>query len=338
MLSPTGLDRSSPPGVDLGGLVPDPAGVGRDGDMPAFHGRHRVRIGLDGRRPLRRTAAIPSPHQLGRSLLGKLRQLAHRPEETAPTGAVSPFRLTSRVTASAASRGRRPARPPAGPAHPPVRTQARGAGRRVARIVADGDRHSAVVTVRWAPPGETGGQHAGRAGALRHGRVHGRLGHRRGEALPCECRGAGPAGHRKGREHRRTPASHTPLVEAAPARPSTASRAPGIFRSAPRKRGPRGPLRSAVAPKRNRCVCAIRPVRPETPTQWAAGPTTGRQRNRHDPVRRRDPDRECHPVDPDITFAMALISRSPTSKRLKNIHLSYEASALWIRARMKNNT
>ena len=54
------------------------------------------------------------------------------------------FRL---VTASAAFRGRRPARSPAGPAHPPVRTPARGAGRRVVRIVADGDRHSAVVTV-----------------------------------------------------------------------------------------------------------------------------------------------------------------------------------------------
>ena len=49
------------PAFDLGGLVPDPAGVGRDGDMPAFHGRHRVRIGLDGRRPLRRTAVIGAP-------------------------------------------------------------------------------------------------------------------------------------------------------------------------------------------------------------------------------------------------------------------------------------
>ena len=83
------------PAFDLGGLVPDPAGVGRDGDMPAFHGRHRVRIGLDGRRPLRRTAAIPSPSSTRPQPSGKLRQLAHRPEERRH-GAVSPLGLTSR--------------------------------------------------------------------------------------------------------------------------------------------------------------------------------------------------------------------------------------------------
>ena len=37
------------PAFDLGGLVPDPVGVDRDGDMPAFHGWHRVWIGIDGR-------------------------------------------------------------------------------------------------------------------------------------------------------------------------------------------------------------------------------------------------------------------------------------------------
>ena len=177
--------QSSPPGVDLSGLVPDPVGVSRDGDMPAFHGRRRVRIGLDGRRPLRRTAAIPSPSSTRPQPAGKLRHVAQFLRSASPAGpcresaasaagsavpaaggrpaprfasfaAASARWLSSMrrrwrfrlVTAGPRPGGRRPARPPAGPAHPPVRTQARGAGRRVARIVADGDRHSAVVTVR----------------------------------------------------------------------------------------------------------------------------------------------------------------------------------------------
>ena len=80
------------------------------------------------------------------------------------------------------------------------------------------------------------------------------------------------------------------------------------------QRGPRGPLPSAVL---------------RSATDAYA---------RSDPVQRPDPNRERHPVDPNITFAMALTSRSPTSKQLKNIHLGYEASALWITTRMKNNT
>ena len=48
----------------------------------AFHGRRQVRIVLDGRRPLRRTPRYL--HQLGRSLLGKLRQVAQFPRPASP--------------------------------------------------------------------------------------------------------------------------------------------------------------------------------------------------------------------------------------------------------------
>ena len=78
--------------------------------------------------------------------------------------------------------------------------------------------------------------------------------------IPLRCCAAQPWRRAPTRSPR--PPSHTPLVEAAPARPSTAG-----------------------APKRNRSVCTIRPVRPETPTHAGLGQptstrTTGRQRNR----------------------------------------------------------
>ena len=87
-----GLDGLHRPALDLGGFVPDPVGVG-DGDMPALHGRRQVRIVLDGRRPLRSNAAIPSstrPQPPGklRQLAdpGKLRQLAQFLPSATPAG------------------------------------------------------------------------------------------------------------------------------------------------------------------------------------------------------------------------------------------------------------
>ena len=305
--------------------------------MPAFHGRHRVRIGLDGRRPLRRTAAIPSASSTRPQPSGKMRQLAHRPEERRH-GAVSPFGLTSRPLpgvgrpgrlrsrfGGAGSRrppraqvrrlcrgprplalvhaasleiqtghgqrrvpgGRRPARSPAGPAHPPVRTQVRGAGRRVARIVADGDRHSAAV--RPCDEHRRGRPVDNRPEELvLYGMAECMAGEVAGEVKVClwnaavpalpviardenanstdagllpgndppRCRAAQPWRRAPTRSPR--PPSPTPPLEAAPARPSTASRGPGIFRSAPRNAVSRRTARISGAPKRNRCVCAVR--------------------------------------------------------------------------------
>ena len=188
--------QSSPPGVDLSGLVPDPVGVSRDGDMPAFHGRRRVRIGLDDRRPLRRTAAIPSPSSTRPPPAGKLRHVAQflaagsavpaaggRPAPRfAIFAAASARRLSSMrrrwrfrlVTAGAASRGAT------------ARTVSRGTGTPARSHASARCRPSSTTDRRrWRPTlgsrdramstaGETGGQQAGRAGALRHGRVHGR--------------------------------------------------------------------------------------------------------------------------------------------------------------------
>ena len=50
------------------------------------------------------------------------------------------------------------------------------------------------------------------------------------------------------------------------------------------------------------------------------------------------PDRETIQLIQDFTFGMALISRSPTSKQLKNMHLGCEASAFGSRARTKTST
>ena len=226
-------------------------------------------------------------HQLGPQPSGKLRQLAHRPEKCAnwrgfavrrPLPGVS---RRGRLAAGSAvpAAGGRPALRFASFAAASARwlssmrasleIQAGHGQRRVpggdgphglprdrhtrpfARKRAVPDPSSSTDRRRWRPALGSRDRAMSTAGGDRW-----TTGHRRGEALPLEYRGSGPAGHRQGRRTptRRTPACcpttipsvvarrnlgvehqldrlarrHTPLVEAAPARPSTASRAPGV--------------------------------------------------------------------------------------------------------------
>ena len=91
-----GLDKSSPPGVltSAGSSRTRQASAATVTCRRSTAGTESGSV-LDGRRPLRRTAAIPSASSTRPQPSGKMRQLAHRPEARRH-GAVSPFGLTSR--------------------------------------------------------------------------------------------------------------------------------------------------------------------------------------------------------------------------------------------------